>query len=175
MKTHDPRCQVDDQKILDDVDRDGWHVLNVLDRSTSPGWAFSIGFYRTFGHPEVVVFGLNNELNQSVINSIGEDLRSGKTYPIDAPYPELIEGFDCILKHVNTLWYPDFLGYADWFYKGTDYPALQCIWPDKNGRYPWEDSFNPDWKWAQPLLYAEDVESARTSELLKTMEANDSN
>jgi len=30
------------------------------------------------------------------------------------------------------------LGYPRWFYPGSALPVLQCVWPDKAGRFPWE-------------------------------------
>ena len=54
--------------------------MNVLDLPDSPGWAYSIGFYRTFNHPEIVVFGLNSQLMHSIINSVGDDIRDGKSF-----------------------------------------------------------------------------------------------
>jgi hypothetical protein len=48
--------------------------------------------------------------------------------------------------------------------------VLQCLWPDRNSRYPWESEFNPNWLWAQPLLFHAKADQARTVELLKSME-----
>jgi hypothetical protein len=168
---HDPRCEgLDDEKVLADVAEYGWHVIRIFEKDNTPGWAFSIGLYKNFAHPEIVVFGLNDALMHSVINSIGEEVRSGKRFMIDGLYPDLIEAYSCTFKAVNKVWYYHFLGYANWFYKGQDYPALQCIWPDKNSRYPWEPDFSANWEWAQPLLFNEEPVSARTTELLQSME-----
>ena len=172
MTEHDPRCDASEQKVLDDVAQHGWHVIKVLETNDSPGWAFSIGLYRTFNHPEVVVFGLNDDLMHSVINSVGDDVRAGKRFEEGKQYSNLIEAYDCTFKTVNVVWYYQFLGYANWFYKGTDYPALQCIWPDKKSVFPWEPDFNPDWLWAQPLLFHDDPISARTSDLLRSMDVD---
>lgn len=167
---HDPRCKgLDDAKRFADVAGYGWHVLKVFGKSEMPGWAFSIGLYKNFNQPEIVVFGLNDDLMHLIINSIGEDIRSGKSFAIDGLYPDLIDVYSCTFKPVNQVWYPHFLGYANWFYKGQEYPALQCIWPDKNSRFPWEPDFNPNWVWAQPLLFHDEPESARTVELLQSM------
>jgi hypothetical protein len=171
MDEHDPRCEGgNDEKVFTDVAEYGWHVVRVLEKSETPGWAFSIGIYRNFNHPEVVVFGLNGDLMHSVINSIGEDVRTGKRFEVDGHYPDLIEAYSCTFKPVSPVWYYDFLGYANWFYKNQTYPVLQCIWPDRNGRYPWESEFNPNWLWAQPLLFHDQADQARTVELLKSME-----
>src|SRR5262245_49348918 len=151
---HDPRCEgLDDEKLLADVEEYGWHVVKVLDPDDNPDWAFSVGLYKTFKHPEVVVFGLDHELMHIVINAIGEQVREGKRFAVDGLYSDLIDAYECTFKPVNQVWYHHFLGYANWFYQDEDYPALQCIWPDKNSRFPWDPKFNPNWVWAQPLLF----------------------
>jgi hypothetical protein len=151
MAEHDPRCDVSDQKVLDDVAQHGWHVMKVLELSDLPGWACSIGLHHNFNHPEVVVFGLNSDLMHSIIKSVCDNVRSGKRFEDGRQYPELIEAYSCTFKTVNVVWYYPFLGYANWFYKGTDYPVLQCIWPDKKSLYPWEPGFNRNWQSAQPF------------------------
>jgi Domain of unknown function (DUF4262) len=167
---HDPRCEgPDDEKLLADVKEYGWHVLKILDKDEAPGWAFSVGLYKNFNHPEIIVFGFDEDLSHSVINTIGEEVRSGKKFVVDALYKDLIETYSCTFRPVNEVWYYHFLGYANWFYQGQGYPSLQCIWPDKNERFPWHPEFNPNWLWAQPLLFHEEPESARVVALLESM------
>jgi hypothetical protein len=105
----------------------------------------------------------------SVVNSVGDDVRAGKRFEVDQRYPDLIEAYSCTFKTVNAVWYHPFLGYANWYYKGMDYPVLQCVWPDRQSLYPWETDFNPNWLWAQPLLFFDEPVSARTSGLLQSM------
>lgn len=168
---HDPRCDgLDDEKVVSDVAEYGWHVVKIPDNGETPGWAFSIGLYKNFNHPEIVIFGLDDELMHFVINSVGEDVRRGKSFAVDGMYPDLIDAYTCTFKPVSQAWYHDFLGYANWFYQGENYPALQCIWPDKNNLFPWDPEFNPNWVWAQPLLFHDDAESARAVALLDSME-----
>src|SRR5919206_474259 len=121
MMDHDPRCEgLDDEKLFADVAEYGWHVLKIFEKETTPGWAFSIGLYKNFNHPEIVVFGLNDDLMHSIINSIGEEVRAGKRFEIDGLYSDLIEAYSCTFKPVNQVWYHPFLGYANWFYQSLD-------------------------------------------------------
>jgi hypothetical protein len=175
MTEHDPRCDISEQKVLDDVAQHGWHVVKILELEDSPGWAFSIGLYKNFNHPEIVVFGLNPDLMHSIINSVGDDVRSGKRFEDGKQYPELIEAYSCIFKTVNVVWYQPFLGYANWFYQGTDYPVLQCIWPDKQSLYPWDADFNPNWLYAQPLLFHTEPSCALATDFLRTINADAGN
>jgi len=167
---HDTRCEgLNDEKLVADVKEYGWHVVKILEKDETPGWAFSVGLYKNFNHPEIVVFGLNDEVAHSLINAIGDVVRAGNRFAADGLYSDLIDTYSCIFKPVNPVWYHDFLGYANWFYGGENYPVLQCIWPDKSHRFPWDPEFNPNWVWAQPLLFNEEPDSARTVALLESM------
>jgi hypothetical protein len=42
------------------------------------------------------------------------------------------------------------MGWAKWFYSGTDFPVLQVVYPDAQNRYPEDDGFNTYFD--QPLL-----------------------
>lgn len=127
MSEHDPRCEgTDDAKLLADVQEYGWHVVRVLEKGDTPGWAFSIGLYKNFHHPEIVV-GLNEDLMYYLINDIGEEVRKGKTFQVGGLYRDLIESYACTFKPVNQVWYRDFLGYANWFYKNQAIPCCNAF------------------------------------------------
>ena len=51
-----------DKKLLDDVETYGWHVIKVMADETGPGFGYSVGFFRTFGHPEAIIIGLGLDL-----------------------------------------------------------------------------------------------------------------
>ena len=171
MTEHDSRCGgANDQQLLDDVAEYGWHVLNVLDQADAPGWAYSIGLYQNFAHPEVIVFGQDIDLMHSMINTIGAGVRSGKTFEVDKQYPDLIDAYSCTFKSVAPLWKDFFLAFASWFYKETDYSVLQCFWPDFGARYPWQSDFNEYLISLQPLLFNDDLSSARVNGLVTSLE-----
>src|SRR5947209_249261 len=43
--------------------------------------------------------------------------------------------------------------FARWFYEGDDFPALQCVWPDKAHQYPWHPDASEPFRQRQPVLY----------------------
>jgi len=67
-------------------------------------------------------------------------------------YPDFLEEYNVQFLPVSKDRYSDYSGYGHWFYKGWDFPVLQIVWPDKQSFFPWEESFNPDWRFKQPLL-----------------------
>ena len=158
-----------DRKLLADIESHGWHVIRVPSDDDSTGWAFSVGLFHTFRHPEVVIFGLSTELMHDVLNGIGEDVRAGHRYEADVESHDVLEGVHCMFKAVRPRWYPAFMGYGVWLYRGDRFPVMQCVWPDKSQRYPWDDGFRRDWLELQPLLFHEDAEKASVGRWLKSM------
>ena len=141
-----------DRKLLDDVEKYGWHVVKVMGDETGQGFDYSIGLFKTFGHPEVIVVGLNLDLIHSIINGIGADLREGKIYQSGGFYSDLIEGYDCYFTTVDVKYYHDYVGYARWFYEGNDFKLLQCVYPTKKNIYPWQDDWPEEISNLQPVL-----------------------
>src|SRR5262245_35818580 len=128
MKNHDPRCVGEseaEQKLLADVAEYGWHVMKVLETEETPSWAYAIGLYKNFQHPEILVFGLDLDLMHHIVNAIGEDARRGKKFEANESYADLIEKYQCSLRSVKHKWHSMFLAFASWFYEGADYPVLQ--------------------------------------------------
>ena len=80
-------------------------------------------------------------------------IKSGKSLTTNKPYAGFLEGYAIQFLAVDKKYYGDYVGYAGWFYDMTfDFPLLQLVWTDKQHKYLWEDAFNPDWKFKQPLL-----------------------
>jgi len=159
-----------DRKVIRDVVEYGWHVVAIPPEGETPGWLFSIGMYKTFGHPEIAVFGLEPRVAHWLINEVGSRVKAGTTFCSDAIATGLLENVTCIFRPVLAKWYRPFFGTAIWYYMGVGFPMLQCIWPDHEENYPWDVAFRESWRWAQPLLFHDSPKDARVVELLASME-----
>ena len=168
-----PELDLADQKLIREVEEHGWGVITIAESNGLPGWAFSIGLYHNFRHPELVVFGLASDLMQRIVNILGEDIQSGTMYDSGFEYADVLEGVRCIFHSVNKNWYPLFLGYATWFYEGEDFPVLQCIWPDKQQNFPWSSKFPLRVLDAQPWLFHSDLRDARVERFLRSSYGNE--
>ena len=157
------------RKVIHDVNIHGWHVVKVSSSGDHPGWAFSIGFFHTFQHPEVLMFGLGLDLMHQLINTLAAEIRAGQCIEADTEHGDLLKGYRCAFKSVDKVWYEYVLGYATWFYKGTDFPTLQCFWPDKGHRYPWDRDFDSSLASLQPLLFHRDPVQAQARALLNSL------
>lgn len=142
----------DEEKVVSDVEQFGWHVVKIIEDQEGPAFAYSIGLFKSFGQPEFIVFGLPLETLHRIINVIGELAEKGRKLQDGSTSPDVLEGYVVQFRQVAIPHYREYFGYARWFYKGNQFPALQCVWPDAEGTYPWEAEA-PQWiKDRQPLL-----------------------
>src|SRR5262249_23936133 len=130
-----------DRKVLADIARVGWTVIAVQADGEGSGFAFSIGLLHTLGHPEILIMGLRPQIAQQLINNIGDAIREGQRFEAGKHYEGIAAGFPLAFVEMDRRYYREYLGYAGWFYRGPDFPVLQCVWPDKQGVFPWEPEY----------------------------------
>jgi Domain of unknown function (DUF4262) len=94
-----------------------------------PGWAFTVGLFENFGHPEVTIFVMEPKTRDSILNWIGKNESEGKPFTADREHDWVLEQHNCWSRAVQKVWYRDLFGWAIWFYGGTDFPVVQCLWP----------------------------------------------
>ena len=132
-----------DHTIHEHIEKFGWHVALIPEDEVGPAFAFSVGLVKSFNHPEILIVGLNVQLMHQMINGIGDEVKAGKRFSPGHKYPGFLEGHECLFQTVDEKFYRDYLGTATAFYRGKDFPVLQCLWPDMNGVFPGEPEF-PD-------------------------------
>lgn len=142
-----------EQRVIDDVKRHGWHVVGIEDDAEGPGFAYSIGLQHSLNHPEIIIFGLKDaKTMMQIINVIGDEVRKGERFEDWHESDQVLDGYSCIFRTVPAGTYPEYLGYALWFYRPDSFPVLQCVWPDKQHRYPWHPDYPPELRQRQPIL-----------------------
>lgn len=149
--------KLDEQElnVVSIVERYGWSVTNIREQDGAPGWSFTIGLFENFAHPEVTIFGMSSDSRQSILNWIGQNVRNGQPFTSGVEHDWVLEDRKCWSRDVQKLWYRDLFGWAIWFYGGTEFPVVQCLWPARDRTYPWQEEsafFVP-----QPLLYKSDL------------------
>lgn len=145
----DPRDD-DDRQVLRDVAESGCHVVGVLGDETGPAFAYSIGLFHNYDHPEILLFGLAHDLMHRLINNMRDEIQGGARFVPGSSYPEILARFDCHFLPVHRSHFRELLGYARWFYGGDEFQAIQCVWPDMQGHFPWQPECNPKLKHLQP-------------------------
>ncbi len=136
------------------IRRHGWMIQGVGgDEELS--FAYTIGLTERSNHPELLVFALPPEVFHPILNELaGRVVRGGQVLPLRhriddvANYPiQLIP----IARPYRTSQYI-FFNVARCYHQTVIVEAVQLVWPDAAGRFPWEDGF--DTRYATPILDA---------------------
>ncbi len=141
-----------DRKLLQTLEEWGWFVIKVGASDSLPAFAYSLGLYERFKHPEIVLFGLDFEIMHRLINDAGKRIRQGQTYEDRHRYNDLLDGHECEFRRVDPRRYDGLLNYAVWYYRSQPFPALQLVWPDSQGHFPGESGFDEKFTKVQPCL-----------------------
>jgi hypothetical protein len=146
-----------DETIFHNVRKHGCHIVSIPrdEQGPGPGYAFSIGLFANYSHPELVIFGLRSDISAKIINDVRDYAAAGHKF-VDGDISDdiLKDGYKVCFWDVPLEAYDNYLGTAIWFYANSPrpFPCLQIIWQDRHGRFPWETGCIPEVKADQPLL-----------------------
>ena len=141
-----------EQKALDDVGRYGLHIVHVLEEGDLPPFAYTVGLCHTFAHPEVLVYGLPKTTAHNLLNHLADQLRKGRKYAAGEICDDLVEGYRVTFRIVPHAKYREHLGWAAGFNERPDFPALQLIYPDRQGQWPWDEGASAAFRHQQLVL-----------------------
>ncbi|MCJ2185534.1 DUF4262 domain-containing protein [Novosphingobium beihaiensis] len=149
-----------EQCVVDNIRDYGCQVQFVFDPDgIQPDFSYSIGFPVSVGQPEVIVYGLRNELMHSMVNEMHRQCADGLVLRDGARVSGLLEGFDCVLRHVTApAAIKEHLGWAIWYHRNQRSvelgEAYQIVWPGaQQGLFPWEKGCDEYVISQQPALY----------------------
>ena len=136
------------------VEEHGWAVqLISAGDENEPAFAYTIGLFKNWNHPELIVLGLRLELMHSMVNEIGARVKAGARFTAGDSLQDVSGGYDVRLRAVqDERSYRAHVGYARWFYSGAPFPLLQVVWPDRGGHFPGEPGAVDSLRDQQPLL-----------------------
>lgn len=152
MAKNNETSALDEEKMLMDMEKFGWTVVLIEGTDYLPTFAYTIGLYRNFRHPEVIVFGLDLETLLDTLNTIGEDVKAGATFTNGKNYPELFEDSRTEFLKIDPENIEDYFGYAVDYYEENKFPAIELIWTDENDAFPWDRNYDQNFQFSQPLL-----------------------
>jgi Domain of unknown function (DUF4262) len=165
--------KADEIRLLDDVEKYGCHIIHVRAENESLGWSYTIGLYDVLQQPELIVVGLKEATAHSLLNDAARRLE-GSVSLAEQRQTDLLANVECEFRPVKRRWLRQIMGYAIWFYGGDSFPALQCVYPDLNGCFPWEENFDLSWRDRQALLVANIPETRVEKDFWATNDPNSS-
>jgi hypothetical protein len=124
----------------------GWAIQYVEGDRWRPPWAYTVGL-TACGLPELLVTGLSSKRVASYLNGLGNHLLHAEP-PVPGDRLEL-RGTP-MLEVVRVAEPSVHLLVAATFF-GPDITALQLVWSDDRGGWPWDRGFRSG-RWPQPVL-----------------------
>ena len=144
-------CGQDDTTSAD-IEKFGWTVILIRATDYLPSFAYTIGLWKTYKHPEIITFGFTIETLHLVLNDAGERAKNGQPIELNKTYTDFFENARTEFISVDKRNLGDYFGTAINYYKDENFPAIQLVWTDRNDKFPWESDFEEEFIYKQPLL-----------------------
>jgi len=141
-----------EQKAIDDIEKYGCHILHVMEDEENPRFTYSIGIEKSTGKPDLIIYGLKNEVAQWLINEYNNRIRNGEVFEPSKLYGGFLDGFDIAFIEVEKKHYKEHFGWGLWYNKDENFKMLQLVYPSTLGVWPWDKEAPEDFTWFQPLL-----------------------
>lgn len=151
MKEENHNC-IDFEQIKAHIKKFGLSVITVESTEYLPSFAYSIGLWETYKHPEIICFGLDTQTLHAIINDVAELIKSAENINPNLEYQNIFQSNRAIFLKIDNKNIEDYFGVAIEYHDSTQFDALQLIWTDRNNKFPWEVNFEKEFKYAQPLL-----------------------
>ena len=155
MKKDGHKC-IDKDELLENtklnIEKFGLQVIMVGSTSYSSSFSYSVGLWETYNHPEVICFGLSNDLGHAIINDVAEIIKQGEFISVGKEYTEIFDKSRATFLEVDRRNIKDYFAAALNYYEDKEFKAVQLIWTDRNDKFPWEENFEEEFLYKQPLL-----------------------
>jgi hypothetical protein len=92
------------------------------------------------------------ELMQQILNNTGFLIRDGVTFSDGAQTESVLQGYPVAFRQVHGSWFRPLFGSARRFYGNWSFAMLQVVYPDRDGRFPWNDGCSATIRRQQPRL-----------------------
>ena len=142
-----------EQLVLSNIEKHGWHCTSVAGDGETPSFAYSVGLFKTYGHPELIIFGLPSKLSHAVLSTCARAAAAGQPLNIEQPTDELLENYSCVFIKVPEAAYSEYVLSTTRLYQGTNFPLYQVVWPSVGaGVFPWHPDAEASFVAEQPVL-----------------------
>lgn len=144
------------KKLAADIERVGWAAIGVMPTKDDPidPFTYTIGLWRGFDHPELIITGMRHETAHALLTDFVERIEKGESFEASRDYPETIRGrntmYTASFRQLSQGHRSENMRAAAWWNGQEDFPALQLVWPDPTGKFPWDEGY--DKQFIQPVL-----------------------
>ena len=127
-------------KIHADIEKFGWSAIYVYPDASNPvPFGYTVGMMETYGHPELIVYGLGTEDAHGVLRNAARLIKNGEVLTDGESYKEIVDEPYSIEARSHHSGPP--MNWATKYYD-QETEAIQLVWPDKEGLFPGEEGCN---------------------------------
>ncbi|MBP2616652.1 DUF4262 domain-containing protein [Chryseobacterium jejuense] len=152
MTTDQEHNCIDDKKLSADIEKFGWTVMLLEANDYLLSFAYTVGLWKNFKHPEIISFGLTTKILHLILSDAGEIAKTGRTIEVGKNYDDFFENSNTQFVTVDSRNISNYFGQAINFYESKNFPAIQLIWTDRNNKFPWNKDYEEEFEYRQPLL-----------------------
>lgn len=139
----------------------GWMALGVIPTQEHPveSFTYTMGLWRSYDHPELVIVGMNPQNSHGIFSEAVARIQGGARFEGGVEYDDLLQGvagrpYPTAFRQVSASIRDEKMSGARRWNAYEDFPALQLVYPDPRGLFPWDDGY--DRNFIQPLLSIEE-------------------
>lgn len=143
---------IDVKKLSADIEKFGWAVILLEATDYLPSCAYTVGLWKNYNHPEIISFGLTTKTLHLILSCAGAIVKAGHANEVGKKYDDFFENCDTQFVEVDGKNIVDYFGHAISFYNTSEFSAIQLIWTDRNNKFPWEEEYEQEFKYRQPIL-----------------------
>lgn len=150
MKSPDPYLQ----HFADLIQKHGHAIQYVAptknDPPGTPSFGYTVGLTND-DLPEILVYGIPPEIAQPLLNHLARDARERGGLPLNQDLDDYLQGFPVRLQPIPARnIQAEHFGVGLAFFPHLN--AVQLVWPDQDGVWPWSPQARERFKRAQPLI-----------------------
>lgn len=124
------------------IAQNGWTAQGILANENQPGWTYTIGLDQSRSHPDLLIVGLDQKVAYYVLDVLAQRVMAGERFEPGQSLSGLLAGdYELVVIEVDDVTEGDIFNMATFFYEGWNFTALQLVWPDMDGNYPWEPGY----------------------------------
>jgi len=113
-------------------------------KAVTPCFSYSVGISKTLKAPEVIFFGIPFGYGKMFLDTIYAKIKKEGQFPLGKKITQ-IANMPVVFLPVSKDIASGFMYQAKSYYAevGGDWEAIQLVFPDKNGKFDWEEGSDP--------------------------------
>ncbi|WP_380166863.1 DUF4262 domain-containing protein [Jannaschia sp. R86511] len=134
-----PRTDAIEAQVVRNVRRFGWHVVGVgAGDGGEPAFAYTVGLGHRCGQPDLLMSGQPVDLMAAALNDVAHRVVvDGRRLEAGDVLEGVLAWHPVVVDAVAASSSQDLLRYSSWFHRRPA-RALQLVWPDVTGLFPWQ-------------------------------------